>query len=602
MLLAGLCVLATRVAADQPSPVPLAPEGETPHMPQPAQGAWREHVQLVWNVFDPFAAASFDLFWEPHRIESDRPGRIGGSGVLTWRRAGSPRHGVEPIMAQYQGDMTDGRAHGHGTFVDRSGLRYDGDWIDGLMEGEGHLLLPNGDVYRGGFKAGRLHGQGLYIDAAGRVYDGGFSAGLRDGPAQVAEPDGQVYASVWTRGIEDQRRRGPAVESWAQQHRVEMRGPAGLAIPVGVGTGVLQFCCHGSPIAFGYAATSFADRLDIYPDAPRLLEVWRGRANVAVAEPDAFDLIRRQFEEYSFFNFNSKYIKTVPLQFGLENRGTRPAVVVGAYLDLVRSEVDLQPALQLLELNPFGIQNFSFSIENYGWSPARNARLTFRFQNATKSLRTDPIQIATGEISTVGRFSFGPALSQHGVRLQQLPRPGAACNSDRQEARPGCLARLVRSGVFGQLSDFVVIDGRKFGVRAVGQLNYDWTDADGRSQSVAAPFDALVPLGTFQSLAECEGADFREIAAGRPFQLPESSARQRVPFPLQETVAAGTIRRWQIMLDAKKSSRHDLRVVLVLADGQEVVSRNISLLLLRPRTYSAAIRPFGEVISSPSRC
>src|ERR1051325_5307611 len=147
-------------------------------------------------------------------------------------------------MAQYRGDMANGRPHGRGTFIDRSGLRYDGDWVNGLMEGEGHLLLPNGDVYRGGFRTGRLHGQGIYIDATGKVYDGEFAAGLRDGTAQVAEANGVTYASFWINGIEDAARRTPAAEGWAKRYHVEERsGPSEFAISVKVEMGAPQTCC-----------------------------------------------------------------------------------------------------------------------------------------------------------------------------------------------------------------------------------------------------------------------------------------------------------------------------------------------------------------------
>ena len=462
----------------------------------------------------------------------------------------------------------------------------------GLMEGEGDLLLPDGDVYRGGFKAGRLHGQGVYIDAAGRVYDGGFSEGLRDGPAQVVEPDGQVYASVWRRGIEDQLQRHPAIEAWAKLYRVQARGtgPADLAITVAVG-GTPQFCCHSGPTSFGYASTSFVDRIEIFPDAPRLLDVWRGRANIAITDPLTFDAERAEAEQYSLLNYNSKYNKQLSLQFGLENRGTKPAVIVGAYLDVARSQVDTQPALQSTELTPLSGQSIAFSIEKYGWSPARNARLTIRFQNPAKGLQTDTVQIPVGEIAAVGQFSLAPALAQFGARVGTLPSLKDACLSNPQGNQP-CLTKLIGTGVFGRLSEFVIADGRRFGFRAIGQFSYDWSDADVQSQSTTAPFDAFVPIGAFQSLAECEGGDFQDIAPGKPFQLAESRLHYRVPFPLQANVGAGTISHWQIVLDAAKSSHHEMRVVLQLADGQGVVSRDISLLLFRPNSYPATIRPF----------
>ena len=144
----------------------------------------------------------------------------------------------------------------------------------------------------------------------------------------------------------------------------------------------------------------------------------------------------------------------------------------------------------------------------------------------------------------------------------------------------------------GRLSDFVVSDQRYFGFRAVGQLDYEWRDVENRRQSVSAPFEALIPIGSFQSNAECEGGDFQDIDSGRPFVFEENIRGYRVPFPLQATVDAGAIKHWRIVLDAAKSSQHEMNISLQLADGQEVVSRAISLLIFRPKSYPASVRPF----------
>jgi hypothetical protein len=172
-----------------------------------------------------------------------------------------------------------------------------------------------------------------------------------------------------------------------------------------------------------------------------------------------------------------------------------------------------------------------------------------------------------------------------------LPALGKACY-ERKEGSEVCLATLVRSGVFGRLSEFVAVNAKSFGVRAVGQLEYDWRDADGRPQSTTAPFDAFVRLGSFESRGECEGGDFKDVAGGQIFELAENRERYRIPFPLKANVGAGTIGRWRIVLDSAKSAQHEMRIVLQLADGREVVSRNISLLVFRPRAFPASVRPF----------
>jgi hypothetical protein len=166
-----------------------------------------------------------------------------------------------------------------------------------------------------------------------------------------------------------------------------------------------------------------------FPAAPKMRDVWRGRASPVNPDADPFASNRSRAQEYSWFNYNSNYNKTVPLQFGLENRGTKPATIVGGYLDISRSRLDAQPALQSLPLH-FRSQSVDFSIENYGWSAAHDARLTLNFVNPAKGLRTDPASIAIGEISAIQQFSFAPALEQFGVRRTDLPRIAAPCRPE----------------------------------------------------------------------------------------------------------------------------------------------------------------------------
>ncbi len=597
--------LAADLGDVQPLPEHVAPQ----LVPALGQGAGRHLVQLVWNsrrarlerrvfeVFDPFAARDYDLFWEPVNPDRQDGRRAEGQGVLTWREAGALRYGRESIVAQYRGMLVSGRPEGPGSFVERSGLRYDGAWRAGLMHGQGAIRLPGGDSYAGAFREGRIDGTGIFVAATGETYQGGFRMGARHGAGEVRAPDGAHYSAVWSDGLRVGPDRPGGSDAFAMLHRVQAR-PAieGAAISVAVG-GPAEFCCHSGPPSFGYTAISRSDRLEIIPDAPGMLDIWRGRANIVIQDPLSFDWDRAGLEAYNFLNYNESHIKTLPLQFGLENRDADPLTVIGGYLEVMSSRVDRQPKLQSLELKPLSPQNVEFSIENYGWSTAGNAVLNASFQSNVTEQASAPFSIQIGEIASVHAFSFVPAIVANGLPEGRIEALATICQGGNG---PSCLDQLKRDGQLGGLANYVVTGLNEydpnlasgFGLRAAGMLSYDWTDDDGGAHRTEAPFEGLVPLGTFISRAECEGGELLEVAGGRPFQLDEHRDSYRIPFPLDATVYAGEVARWQITLDAAKSSNHALRIVLELADGREIASRDISVLMFRPNTYPATIRPF----------
>lgn len=599
---AALSLWAAMAAPGQTvEPVPPASLTGAMILPDGSKGASRSRVQLVWNdatrtlerrryeFFDPLAEIGLDVFWEPRFPALDKAGPIDGEGVLTWREPGSIRHGRDTIVAQYRGRMTAGRPDGRGVLVHRSRLRYDGGWSKGAANGDGHLLLPNGDVYSGGFRAGRIHGRGRYITAAGDVYEGGHTAGLRDGDGLVSQANRFTYASFWRAGIEDVSRRGPAPRGWPDGSlaQAEADAPPDLSVSVSLG-GQASFCCHFGPPAISYTSISHPDRLEIYPDAPDMLDVWRGKANIVIDDAAYFDWDRYGVEQYSFLNYSTMHVQPVTLLLGLENRGTEDVRIVGAFIDVTKSRVDMEPALQSLELLPLNRQNIEFSIENYGWGPADDATLRFRFRNLEKDLESEPMEIAVGEVSSVHHFSFAGPIEQMGARMAELPGLEMACWAGDG---PACLEDLLADGALGGLTEFVQVQGQEFGVEVDGTLAYRWLDADGRQQSDDAPFRAWVPLGGFGSGAECEGADFSTVSA-KPFSFEERDGTYRIPLPISGNVAAGAVNRWKAMTKAPKSSKHTFAIVFQLADGRYIRSRQMEMLYFQPRNFPESVRPF----------
>ena len=561
----------------------------------------RVQVQLVWDSVaeklerrryefaDPFPA-QFDVHYLPLDASTDRPGRISGKGIMTWRRRSDVRYGGNTIMAQYRGGFANGRFEGQGALLIRGGWRYDGGWKNGLMEGHGQLLTPDGDAYTGDFMAGKRHGQGQYISATGEVYEGGFVAGLRDGKGMVTGPGRHIYSSEWRGGREklDLRQMLPG--------RLDLAQSTDSTPDIAVSLSAVAshtFCCNGTKPVLGYVSTPYPDRLRIFPDAPQMLEVWRGRRNIVVQDPYYFSLGR---SDYSFRNYVSESIESAELQLGIENLGTSPAGVVGAYVDVSQSELDDEPALQSLELKPLAAQNLTFSIENYGWAVAEKARLSFNYvgQSGEKSER---LEIPIGDIKSVHEFTFVETMKKMGADAKALPKWEAECITSKEDGTEDkCLTKIKNSGTLGTLSRFIVTWNNSFGFNAEGKLDYSWRSHGGAVVTKSAPFSAFIPLGTFQSRGEAEGSD-EEVEPPdlrKPFELKTDQKNYRLPLPIKGNVNQGVLKRWRLKLKTAKSSRHRFTIVFELADGRLARSRPVELEFFHPQSFPESTRPFYE--------
>lgn len=553
--------------ADMPVLREIHTTAERGLIPETDRGDWRVQAQLVWDgtsatlrrqrfrLFDPFAEHGFDLFWEPRHPSAEPGPDLTGEGILTWRDPGAFRHSQKGIRAQFIGMMQDGRATGFGRFTNRAGLRYTGQWQDGLMHGTGHLMMPDGDALAGQFLRGEPNGPGQLVHASGATYSGPFT---------------------------------PQAPELAQGFLAE-----GLRIALSVG-GQARFCCGFENQELPYASLSEPGRLAIFPDDPALLDQWRGRSNVVISDPVAFDWARAARWQYSFLNYHDNVNTTVPLRFGLGNATTQPVQIAGAYLDIDRSRVDTQPMMQAVVLLPLSPLNTDFSLENYGWSVASDIRLTARF--IRDDAASDSFVVDIPDIDSVGDFSLVPVLQGFGVATDRLGETATTCAGQfGQNQNPaGCVDRIRNSGIFGALAPLLVpnASGSSLGLMVDGTLDYAWQDGDGQPQRTSAPFRGHLPLASLVSRAECEGGDFMQVDGGRPFDLRLTADRYRINLPVSGPVAAGEERRWEVTLDAEQSSNHDMRVVIRLLDGREIVSRDLSALMYNPKHYDASVRPF----------
>jgi hypothetical protein len=145
-----------------------------------------------------------------------------------------------------------------------------------------------------------------------------------------------------------------------------------------------------------------------------------------------------------------------------------------------------------------------------------------------------------------------------------------------------CLAELRQSGYFGQLGDFISLDYMTVTVNIAGTLDYDWTGSDGVTASKSSPFSVILPIASVANDAECgEGGEIIPVRHD-PFMLRLDEIDYRIAIPFAGDIPPGFTARWRIELQAPETSEHDFELVLLTADGQQVVSRPMHLTYFIP--------------------
>ena len=81
----------------------------------------------------------------------------------------------------YEGEWSNDKMHGRGTFVYASKAKYEGEFADNVYSGHGIYTFPDGAVYDGPFVESQMHGKGLFTDAQGIPWRGEFYNGTGPG-------------------------------------------------------------------------------------------------------------------------------------------------------------------------------------------------------------------------------------------------------------------------------------------------------------------------------------------------------------------------------------------------------------------------------------
>jgi len=102
----------------------------------------------------------------------------------------------------YEGDWSNSKMDGRGTYWFINGNVYDGDWKHGLMEGTGTMKYCTGQIYEGEWKDGLPNGKGR-LSSSYSYYEGQFRNGLKEGKGLLHWWNGDEYMGTFKNGRMD---------------------------------------------------------------------------------------------------------------------------------------------------------------------------------------------------------------------------------------------------------------------------------------------------------------------------------------------------------------------------------------------------------------
>jgi hypothetical protein len=563
-----------------------------------SSGEWQTKAQLVWDsseqklvrrtfrVWDPHPELGLEFSWEQQSgATTDPTGTVAGSGILIWRAKGSASYDRKAVHSEYQGEMQDGRPNGAGRFSTQTGLSYDGSWQDGLMHGRGSIKFPNGDEYDGEFTAGALHGIGRYAAADGSVFEGGFRDGQRDGTGLLTLANGVSYRSIWMNGVETAQ---SLANRDAELAGSKNRGAEYLMAQAASRVTLSAYIDRKKNADFKKQDESFASFMYDQVNGP-------GVINIRLASKEIMDLwkgngVIKRVEEL----FDTGQFAPVFLVIDISNEGAQSAQIARGYLDVEQSVTDLQPFLNIMsdyDSRCGGSDKFdpSYRFINSGWGGVKNAKVTYSFGRTPNP--------AASFVEDIGSFDEGqPAsvvdgLQKSGVNVQRLRTGGFKCGSLAQI--PACTAQLQRSGVLSKIAaDAVFVQHTHVLMRVSGRINYDWTDSAGSLQQRQSPMLLEIPMLQFKipEVAECgaPGPVERDL---KPLQLSLDRKNYRIALDYSGNLAPRQNRRFGLTLSAQKSSQHQFKITLELADGRTVSTPRFDLLYFKPNLRPPADPP-----------
>eukprot|EP00002_Diphylleia_rotans_P020247 TRINITY_DN3930_c0_g1_i3.p1 TRINITY_DN3930_c0_g1~~TRINITY_DN3930_c0_g1_i3.p1 ORF type:complete len:530 (+),score=84.25 TRINITY_DN3930_c0_g1_i3:49-1638(+) len=117
-------------------------------------------------------------------------------------REGAVSHGVITWTdgCSYSGQISDGRPHGLGVYLDSMKNRYLGQFLNGKKHGLGVYEWGDGDVYAGQFKNDQESGKGTWESASGAYFIGEYIEGQWGGHGESRSEEGEIVKAVFKEG------------------------------------------------------------------------------------------------------------------------------------------------------------------------------------------------------------------------------------------------------------------------------------------------------------------------------------------------------------------------------------------------------------------
>lgn len=319
----------------------------------------------------------------------------------------------------------------------------------------------------------------------------------------------------------------------------------------------------------GYRLQPAAQGLLLQP-ADELMRRWKGDAVLGQGPRLAFD---KEASSWPVF-----------LVLDLSNESTRALQATRAYLDIESSATDPQPFLQF---QPWGFE--AFLLHNRGWGRAENAVLNFSF--GAQQPASDRFTLELGTLGSVrvtperAMVAMVPALPR--LRLQPPECPAL-------EQVPDCLARLRGTQALGRLDDDIAyLRWDRVMTRLLGTLTYQWRDAAGSAQARTQPVNIELQLFRFATpdvSAAAPGAPSPEQQGFAPITLQTERSRYRLPLPYRPLLGPGQNQRFELTLNAPKSSWHRFRVVVEASGGRRAATEPIELQYFVPQFEAVEAR------------
>lgn len=318
----------------------------------------------------------------------------------------------------------------------------------------------------------------------------------------------------------------------------------------------------------GYRLQPAATGLLLQP-ADELMQRWKGDAVLGQGPRLGFD---KEAASWPVF-----------LVLDLSNESTQALQATRVFLDIESSATDPQPFLQF---QPWGFE--AFLLHNRGWGRAENAVLNFSF--GAQQAVSDRFSLALGALGSVrvtperAMAALVPALAP--LRLQP-PRCPAL------EQVPDCLVQLRDAHTLGRLDDIAYLRWDRVMTRLLGTLSYQWRDGAGGVQARTQPLNIELQLFRFaipDRSAAAPGAPSPEQQGFAPITLQLERSGYRLPLPYRPLLGPGQNQRFELTLNAPKSSRHRFRVVVEASGGRRAATEPIELQYFVPQFESAEAR------------